>query len=100
MGIGKEIALETFNVGGRITVEHMVKLVALWPQPRPLLVALTEIRLAKDSTLCEYQRDIWKATQAEWWFIHSQEVTGKKWGVGMLVSSEITPGTTPPQCPS
>ena len=95
MASGKELALETFNVGGRITVERMVKLVAAWPQPRPLVVTLTEIRLAKDSSLWEYQREIWKATQGEWWFILSQELTGKKWGLGMLVSSQITPGTKP-----
>ena len=83
-------------MGGRITVERMVKLVAAWPQPRPLVVALTEIRLAKESSLWEYQREIWKATQGEWCFILSQEVTGKKWGVGMLVSSQITPRTKPP----
>ena len=83
-------------MGGRITVERMVKLVAVWPQPRMLVVALTEIRLAKESSLWEYQRKIWKVTHGEWWFILSQEVTGKKWGVGMLVSSQITPGTKPP----
>ena len=94
--MGNELVLETFNVGCRITVERMVKLVALWPQPRPLFVALTEIHLAKDSTLWEYQREIWKATHGEWWLILSQEVTGKKWGMGMLVSSQITPGTKPP----
>ena len=77
-------------------LERRVKLVALWPQPRPLVVALTEICLTKNSTLWEYQRENWKATQGEWWFILSQEVTGKKWGVGMLVSSQISPGTKPP----
>ena len=57
-GKGKELEDETFIVRGTITVERLVNIVTLWPQPRPLVVALAEIRLARDSTLWEYQREI------------------------------------------
>ena len=87
----------TFNLGGAITVERLVNLVTLWPQLRPLIVLLTAIRLARNWTLWEYQKEIQKALHGEWWFILSREDLRRKWGVGMLVYSQIALGTnTPP----
>ena len=74
-----------------------MKLITMWPHPTPVVVALTEIRLSQEASLWEYQRKVWKASQGDWWFMISSEPNRKKWGVGLLVSSQILSGVGPPK---
>ena len=71
--------METLNDGGTSTVEQLLKLIALWPQPTVVVVALTEIRLSQNASIWEYQTEVQKASHGDWWFTTFREPIGKNW---------------------